>query len=169
MRLSPRHAALRERGTRAQRMSMRLLIALGEIYEADRLIPIASAHIAGASYKMVGDPGLEFIEDFAKDANVVVPSTVNPLGMDLDRWREQGIPQAFAAKQRRIADAYRRMGVLPSFSCTPYLIGLRPRRGEHVAWAESSAACFANSVLGARTNREGGPSALASAVTGITP
>src|SRR5437773_1884828 len=169
MRLTSRHAALRDHGTQAQRTSMRLLIALGEIYGADRLIPIASAHIAGASYKMVGDPGLEFIEDFAKDANVAVPSTVNPLGMDLDRWREQGIPRAFAAKQRRIAEAYRRMGVLPSFSCTPYLIGLRPKRGEHVAWAESSAACFANSVLGARTNREGGPSALASAVTGITP
>src|SRR5438309_6220086 len=169
MRPTPRDAALRDRGTQAQRTSMRLLIALGEIYGADRLIPITSAHIAGASYKMVGDPGLEFIEDFAKDAKVVVPSTVNPLGMDLDRWREQGISAAFAAKQLRIADAYRRMGVLPSFSCTPYLIGLRPRRGEHVAWAESSAACFANSVLGARTNREGGPSALASAVTGITP
>src|SRR2546428_12773009 len=61
------------------------------------------------------------------------------------------------------------MGVRASFSCTPYLIGSRPRFGEHVAWAESSAACFANSVLGARTNREGGPSALASAVTGVTP
>jgi len=169
MRLTSRHAALRDHGTQAQRTSMRLLIALGEIYGADRLIPIASAHIAGASYKMVGDPGLEFIEDFAKDAKVVVPSTVNPLGMDLDRRREQGISATFAAKQRRIADAYRRMGILPSFSCTPYLIGLRPRRGEHVAWAESSAACFANSVLGARTNREGGPSALASAVTGLTP
>ncbi len=169
MRLTPRHAALRDRGTRAQRTSIRLLIALGEIYGADRLIPVASAHIAGASFKIVGEPGLEFLEDFARDAKVVVPSTVNPLGMDLDRWREQGIPAPFAAKQRRIADAYRRMGILPSFSCTPYLIGLRPKRGEHVAWAESSAACFANSVLGARTNREGGPSALASAVTGITP
>jgi len=169
MRLAPRHTALRDRGTGAQRTSMRLLVALGEIYGADRLIPVTSAHIAGASYKMVGDPGLEFIEDFARDATVSIPATVNPLGMDLDRWREQGIPEEFAAKQRRIAEAYRRMGVLPSFSCTPYLIGLRPKRGEHVAWAESSAACFANSVLGARTNREGGPSALASAVTGVTP
>src|SRR3989454_1907011 len=108
---------------------------------------------------MVGDPGLEFIEDFARDARIAVPATVNPLGMDLDRWRDHGIPEEFAAKQRRIADAYRRMGVRESFSCTPYLIGNRPEFGEHVAWAESSAACFANSVLGARTNREGGPSA----------
>ena len=169
MRLTPRQRVLRDRGTAAQRTSMRLLMALGEIYEADRLIPITSAHIAGASYKIVGGPGLEFIEDFARDARVAVPATVNPLGMDLDRWREQGVPEEFAAKQRRIADAYRRMGVRESFSCTPYLIGNRPNRGDHIAWAESSAACFANSVLGARTNREGGPSALAAAVTGVTP
>ena len=169
MRLTPRQKELRERGTAAQQTAMRLLVALGEIYAADRLVPVKSAHVAGASYKMVGDPGLEFIEDFAKDAKVVVPTTVNPLGMDLERWREQGIPEDFAAKQRRIADAYRAMGVRESFSCTPYLIGNRPRFGEHVAWAESSAACFANSVIGARTNREGGPSALAAAVTGLTP
>src|SRR5438445_6518957 len=61
------------------------------------------------------------------------------------------------------------MGVRRSFSCTPYLIGVRPTFGEHVAWAESSAVCFANSVLGARTNREGGPAALAAAIVGATP
>jgi len=148
---------------------MRLLVALGETYDADRLVPITSAHIAGASYKMVGDPGLEFIEDFARDARVTVPATVNPLGMDLDRGRELGVPDDFTSKQRRIADAYHRMGVRDSFSCTPYLIGNRPGRDDHVAWAESSAACFANSVLGARTNREGGPTALAAAVIGATP
>jgi len=169
MRLTPRQRELRDHGTEAEQTSMRLLSALAEIYDADRLIPVVSAHVAGASYKMVGDPGLDFIEDFARDARVAVPATVNPLGMDLDRWREQGVPEEFAVKQKRIADAYRRMGIQESFSCTPYLIGNRPRFGEHVAWAESSAACFANSVLGARTNREGGPSALASAVTGVTP
>src|SRR2546427_7008064 len=145
MRLTPRHAALRDRGTQAQRTSMRLLVALGETYDADRLVPITSAHIAGASYKMVGDPGLEFIEDFARDARVTVPATVNPLGMDLDRGRELGVPDDFTSKQRRIADAYHRMGVRDSFSCTPYLIGNRPGRDDHVAWAESSAACVGNS------------------------
>ncbi len=169
MRLTPRRKQMRDRGTAAQRTAMRLLTALGDIYGATRLIPVKSAHVAGASYKMVGDPGLEFIEDFAKDARVAVPTTVNPLGMDLERWRDAGIPEEFAAKQMRIADAYRSMGVRESFSCTPYLIGNRPKRGDHVAWAESSAACFANSAIGARTNREGGPSALASAVTGLTP
>src|SRR2546428_3666145 len=168
MRLTPRHAALRDRGTQAQRTSMRLLIALGEIYGADRLIPITSAHIAGASYKMVSDPGLEFIEDFAKDAKVVVPSTVNPLGMDLDRWREQGISAAFAAKQRRIADAYRRMGVLPSFSCTPYLIGLRPRRGGPRALGDWSAATLPNTFPRAPAHRQGRAVRPPSPVTGPT-
>src|SRR6266705_3824631 len=97
--LSQRQKQLRDHGTAAERTAMRLLIALGEIYEADRLIPITSAHVAGASYKMGGDPGLEFIEDFAAGARVVVPTTVNPLGMDLDRWREQKITHDFAAKQ----------------------------------------------------------------------
>ena len=69
----------------------------------------------------------------------------------------------------RIARAYESMGVRPSFTCTPYLVGARPSFGEHVAWAESNAVCFANSVLGARTNREGGPSALAAAIVGATP
>jgi predicted aconitase len=118
---------------------------------------------------MIGDAGLEFLEDFARDARVQVPTTVNPLGTDLSQWKELGISPEFAEKQARIARAYEAMGVRPSFTCTPYLIGVRPGLGEHVAWAESNAVCFANSVLGARTNREGGPSALAAAIVGATP
>ena len=156
-------------GTAAQRTSMRILLAVGEISEAPRLVPITSAHVSGASYKMIGDAGLEFLEDFARDARVVVPTTVNPLGTDLAQWRDLGIPPEFAENQERIARAYEQMGVAPVYSCTPYLLGVRPALGEHVAWSESNAVCFANSVLGARTNREGGPSALASAVIGATP
>src|SRR5437016_579431 len=148
---------------------MQILLALGGLSEAKRLVPITSAHVSGASYKMIGDPGLEFLEDFARDARVAVPTTVNPLGTDLAQWKELGIPPDFAETQARIARAYATMGVRPSFSCTPYLIGVRPGLDEHVAWAESNAVCFANSVLGARTNREGGPSALAAAIVGATP
>ncbi|TLZ55950.1 MAG: DUF521 domain-containing protein [Methanobacteriota archaeon] len=169
MRLTREQRQLRDHGTESQRTAMRILLALGELSEAERLVPITSAHVSGASYKMIGDPGLEFLEDFARDARVVVPTTVNPLGTDLTQWEELGIPPEFAEKQGRIAHAYETMGVRPSFSCTPYLIGVRPSFGEHVAWAESNAVCFANSVLGARTNREGGPSALAAAIVGATP
>src|SRR5438034_8035682 len=159
----------RDDGTPAQRKAMQILLALSHLSEAERLVPVTSAHVSGASYKMIGDPGLEFLEDFARDARVTVPTTVNPLGTDLQQWRDLGIPAEFAGKQERIARAYESMGVRPSFTCTPYLVGARPSFGEHVAWAESNAVCFANSVLGARTNREGGPAALAAAIVGATP
>lgn len=169
MRLVAAQRQMRDRGTPSQRTAVKLLISLGELYGAERLIPITSAHVSGASYKLIGDPGLEFLEDFAEDARVAVPTTVNPLGTDLQQWRELGVPQDFAEKQARVARAYEAMGARPVYSCTPYLLGVRPAKGEHVAWAESNAVCFANSVLGARTNREGGPSALAAAIVGATP
>src|SRR6266852_230726 len=169
MRLTRAQRNLLEEGTESQRKAMQILLAVGRLAEAPRLVPITSAHVAGVSYKRIGDPGLEFLEDFARDARVAVPTTVNPLGTDLAQWQALGVPPSFAAKQGRIASAYEAMGVRRSFTCTPYLIGVRPTFGEHVAWAESSAVCFANSVLGARTNREGGPAALAAAVVGATP
>ncbi|MGM0510088.1 MAG: aconitase X [Thermoplasmatota archaeon] len=147
--------------------AMEILVALGKIYDADKLIPIESAQIAGVSYKTMGDAGLEFVEDFSKDAEVKVRSMMNPAGMDLDK---KGIEsEEFREKQLRLVEAYSSMGVEVSCTCTPYLIGNRPEEGTHLAWSESSAVSFANSVLGARTNREGGPSALMAAVIGKTP
>src|SRR5256712_13685900 len=169
MRLTRTQMHLLDDGTESQRKAMQILLAVGRLADAPRLIPITSAHVSGVSYKMIGDPGLEFLEDFARDARVSVPTTVNPLGTDLGQWQALGVPPTFAEKQGRIARAYETMGVRPTFSCTPYLIGVRPAFGEHVAWAESSAVCFANSVLGARTNREGGPAALAAAIVVATP
>src|SRR5213083_3340815 len=169
MRLTKAQRHLLDEGTDAQRKAMEILLAVGRLADAPRLIPITSAHVSGASYKMIGDPGLEFLEDFAQSARVSVPTSVNPLGTDLAQWQALGIPPEFAEKQARIARAYETMGVRPTFSCTPYLLGVRPAFGEHIAWAESSAVCFANSVLGARTNREGGPAALAAAIVGATP
>lgn len=169
MRLNVVQRRMLRDGSEAERKAVQLLVSLGEMSGADRLVPITSAHVSGASYKLIGDPGLDFLEDVSRDAHVAVPTTVNPLGTDLRQWRELGVPEAFAAKQARVAHAYERMGVRPVYSCTPYLLGSRPALGEHVAWSESNAVCFANSVLGARTNREGGPSALAAAIVGATP
>ncbi len=169
MRLTHAQRGLLEAGTPAQRTAIRILLAVARLSEAERLVPVTSAHVSGASYKMIGDAGLEFLEDFARGARVVVPTTVNPLGTDLAQWRDLGVPPEFAEKQGRIARAYETMGVQPVFSCTPYLLGARPKLGEHLAWAESNAVCFANSVVGARSNRESGPSALAAAVVGATP
>ncbi len=149
---------------------MRLLVRLGEIYNADKMIPVGSVQVAGVSYKSVGDPGLEFLEDIASNGGKVrVLTYLNPAGMDMKDWKEIGFPQDFAEKQIRIMNAFGAMGINTTATCTPYLAGNLPRFREHIAWAESSAVSFANSVIGARTNREGGPSALAAALLGVTP
>ncbi len=158
-----------EQGVVVERM-FRLLVRLGDIYGASKMVPVGSVQVAGVSYKSLGDPGLEFLEDIAsKGAKVRVPTTLNPPGMDLVDWKELGFPEDFAAKQLQVMDAFKRMGIMMTATCTPYLVGNLPRFGEHIAWSESSAVSFANSVLGARTNREGGPSALAAAFCGVTP
>ena len=148
------------------RKAMEILVALGDINEAPHLIPIKSAHVSGASYKTIGD-AYEFVESL--DARVKVQTTLNPIGMDKERWRELGVSKEFALKQMKVLKAYERLGVLPECTCTPYLIGYAPERGEHISWAESSAVIYVNSVLGARTNLEGAPSALAAALVGKTP
>ena len=153
----------------AVRRSMEILVALGEIYGARRLLPVSSVQIAGVSYDNLGEAGLEFLQEMAADGRARVLATLNPAGMDVEGYRELGIDETFAARQRAVLEAFARMGVIATCTCTPYLVGNLPRFGQHVAWSESSAVCFANAVLGARTNREGGPSALAAALTGRTP
>jgi len=154
----------------APRESMEILVALGKIYGAKRMVPITSAQISGVSFKTIGDAGLEYLHDLAKKgAKVRIPTFLNPAGMDEKQWKEMRIPEDFARKQLLVLDAYAKMGIMKTCTCTPYFIGIRPKRGERVAWAESSAVAFCNSVLGARTNREGGPSALAAAICGVTP
>ncbi|MFX0124937.1 MAG: aconitase X [Candidatus Hodarchaeota archaeon] len=89
--------------------------------------------------------------------------------MDLEEWKKLAISEEFAENQLRVVEAFGRLGVITTCSCTPYLYGNLPHYGQHIAWSESSAVCYANSVLGARTNREGGPSALSAALVGKTP
>jgi predicted aconitase len=153
----------------AAKKSMEILVALGDIYGAERLIKVGSVQVAGVSYHNLGDAGLEFLNELAKDGRVRVLTTLNPAGMDLENWRALGISEEFAEKQNLVIEAFEKMGILVSCTCAPYLIGNLPRYGEHIAWSESSAVTFANSVIGAKTNREGGPSALAAAFVGKTP
>jgi len=153
-----------------QERLLRLLVRLGDIYGADKMIPIGSVQVAGVSYKSIGDPGTEFLEDMAsKNTKVKVLTYLNPAGMDLENWEELGFPKDFAKNQLRIMNAFKKMGIIVTSTCTPYLAGNLPRFREHIAWSESSAVSFSNSVIGARTNREGGPSALAAAIIGKTP
>ncbi|MGC9521163.1 MAG: aconitase X [Anaerolineae bacterium] len=159
-------------GGPALRRAMEIVVALANIYGARRLIPVESVQISGVSYRNIGDAGLAFLRRWVEEgAHVRVPTTLNPTAMDMMRWREQGFAADFAEKQQQVVDVFARMGVgqgEPVPTCTPYLIGNRPAMGAHIAWAESSAVAFANSVLGARTNREGGPGAIAAALTGRT-
>jgi predicted aconitase len=147
----------------------KLVVKIGEVNEATRLIPIKNAQIAGVSYLTVGDPIFSFFDMLSKDkVKVSVPSWLNPAGMDMERWEEMGIDHKFAEKQKRIIQYYTEMGIEKTLTCTPYLIGHQPQYGDHLAWSESSAVSMANAYYGARTNREGGPSSLASAIIGYT-
>ena len=154
---------------RAVQKAMEILTALGRIYGAERLIPVTSVQISGVSYANLGEAGLNFLAEMAEGGGKArVLTTLNPAGMDIENWQTLGISAEFAENQQRVLAAFAQMNVITTATCTPYLIGNTPRFGEHIAWAESSAVCYANSVLGARTNREGGPSALAASLTGLT-
>ena len=153
------------------RKSMDILVALGDIYGASKLVDITSAQVSGVSYKTIGEAGLEYLQDLAKDGSgkATINASLNPPGTDLDNWKELGFPEYFAVKQNEIVDAYADLGIAKTCTCTPYLVGNVPRFRDHVSWSESSAVAYVNSVIGARTNREGGPAALAAAIVGKTP
>jgi len=170
MRLTPEEQAMLggDQGSAVQK-AIEIVVALGKIYGAEELVPVSSVQVSGVSYKNLGEAGLAFLREWAgQGARVRVPTALNPAGMDLDDWQRQGIPETFARHQTEIIEAFAAMGVTTTCTCTPYFIGHEPRFGQHLAWAESSAVSYANSVMGARTNREGGPSALAAAITGRT-
>jgi predicted aconitase len=149
--------------------AMEILVSIGDMNEALGLIDIKSVQISGVSYKTIGDAGLEFLQDFSSlNVRVKAFATLNPAGIDLD-GDNTGVPENFLEKQSEILRAYKMIGAQTSCTCTPYLAGNLPSLGEHIAWAESSAVAYANSVIGARTNRESSITALASAITGKTP
>jgi predicted aconitase len=154
----------------ATRKAMEILVALGTIYQAEKMIPVSSVQVSGVSYDNLGEAGLDFLSEMAAGGGKAqVLTTLNPAGMDIEDPTSLGIDAEFARQQQRVIDAFGKMGIVTTCTCTPYLTGNLPHFGEHIAWAESSAVCYANAVLGARTNREGGPSALAAALTGRTP
>jgi len=148
---------------------MKVLVTLGEIYGAERMLEINNVHSPGVSYRVAGDAGLSYVKDASLTGCFRVPTTLNTIGIDSENWEEIGFSKDFSCPQIELLKAYRNMGAISTYTCTPYLAGNIPLAGEHVAWGESSAIAFVNSVIGARTNREGGPSALAAAVTGRVP
>lgn len=154
----------------AVKKAMEILVALGESFGAERLVPVNNVHMAGSSVLVAEEAGTRFVEDIRKQGgNFVTRVTTNPTAVDPTQWEAIGIPESDSVLQTRLTNAYAGMGANTCNTCIPYLVGNTPRFGEHMAWGESSAVVFANSVCGARTNREGGPSGLASALTGRTP
>lgn len=150
-------------------LAMKTVVRVGEALQAERLVKVKNAHVSGISYKNIGDEGLEFLEELArKGARVSVPTSMNPAGFDTLNWTAMGIDHVFYEKQKRIIEALASLGVKPTLTCTPYLYE-DIRLGDHLAWSESNAVLYANSVIGARSNRDGGPLALFEALTGRAP
>ena len=148
--------------------AMKILVKLGDLFGATKLIPVQSAHLSGVSYKHLGDAAIEFLNELAENGGTAkMLTTLNPSSFDSQYLVKRYSKERFS-KQQRIIQLYKQMSIQPTLTCTPYYIQ-NPKAGQHLAWAESSAVVYANSVLKAWTNREGSPSALAAALIGKTP
>jgi predicted aconitase len=152
----------------AAALAMRILVEIAGVMGSERLIDIASAHVDGCLYH--GPAGLEFAERLvAGGASVSVPTTLNVSSIDLLHPRRGPGDPTTATNARRQMDLYVAMGCRPTWTCAPYQLPERPAFGEHVAWAESNAIVFCNSVLGARTNRYGDFIDICAAIAGRAP
>lgn len=149
-------------------MAMRIVAESARLLGAPRLIAIASAHIDGALYH--GDSGTLFAERLVEgNAKVAVRATLNVGALDLMGCSRVRLEEPQRSMARRMMEAYRKLGCEQSWTCAPYQAGHRPARGTDVAWGESNAVVFCNSVLGARTNRYGDFLDIACAITGRAP
>ncbi len=152
----------------ACQFAMSILVRMAEIYEADELLDISRAHIDSSLYQ--GDATLEFAERLVSmDAKVSVPSTLNVSGVDEHGWKEWSVPPDWAEKAHRQMVAYKSMGCDPIWTCTPYQTATKPEFGEQIAWGESNAVAYANSVLGARTEQYPDLLDICAAIVGRVP
>ena len=167
--LSPRDEAdLRGDHGPGHRLAMSILARMAEVSDAPAFLDIEGAHIDSSLYQ--GPATLEFAERLADGgARVRVPTTLNVSGVDPAGWREWAVPESWAGPARRQMEAYERMGCAPTWTCAPYQTETRPPFGAQVAWGESSAIVFANSVLGARTERYPDLLDICCAVAGRAP
>jgi predicted aconitase len=152
----------------AAKMAMSILVRMAEVSRAQELLDISAAHIDSTVY--IGEAGLEFAERLASlGAKVAVPTSLNVSGVDEYHWREWAVPQDWAEKAQRQMAAYRSMGTIPTWTCAPYQTEMRPKFGQQIAWGESNAIVFANSVIGARTERYPDLFDICCAITGRAP
>ncbi len=152
----------------ATAQAMRILCAMAANQGAARLIDVSQGHIDGCIY--ASPANLTFAEKMADmGAKVCIPTTMNAISVDHANWRAQGVPQFFGGPAQQLADAYVRMGCQPTFTCSPYLLDTAPAKGEAIAWSESNAVIYANTVLGARTAKHPDFLDLCIAMTGRAP
>jgi cis-L-3-hydroxyproline dehydratase len=151
-------------------IAMSVLVKLGEIYGADRMLNVENVHIDGAAYGWINDAGLELVQKLASSGGRFrVPATLNPSSIDFDMWQELKIAPKVAKKQLRLAKALQSMGGTPTWTCAPYQYGAHLRFGQKVGWGESNAVSFANTVIGARTERLGDLADVCAAIAGKYP
>lgn len=152
----------------AARVSMRIILRMAELLEVQKLMNISQVHVDGCVY--TGPGSLAFAERLRDlGGKVLVPTTLNSISIDQNRWQAQGVDSAFAEASRKLASAYTDMGARPTFTCAPYQLDTAPKQGEQVAWAESNAVVYANSVLGARTMKYPDFLDISIALTGRAP
>lgn len=152
----------------AVKMAMSILVRMAEVAGAKELLDISGAHIDSTVY--IGDAGLEFAERLASlGAKVTVPTTLNVSGLDEHHWREWAVPPDWARQAYRQMAAYQSMGTIPTWTCAPYQAETKPSFGQQIAWGESNAIVFANSVIGARTERYPDLFDICCAITGRAP
>ena len=160
---------LRGEGGEAKQFAMEIVSKVGDAVGADTLVPIKSAHVL-AHYSSLHDAGVDMLERFANSGGkFAVPTSVDPASIDLENWRSFGVPEEYARQQFRLCDAYAKLGGMRCWTCVQYQVCNFPKGGETVAWAESSAVVFANSVLGVRSNKITSGMDVACAVLGLTP
>jgi predicted aconitase len=161
-------ALLEGEGGEGAALAMRLVVKMAEVARAPRLRDVTQAHIDSCLYH--GQAGLDFAERLlAGGAAVAVPSTLNVSALDLLHPELVALDDDTRSRAKRLMDAYVELGCRPTWTCAPYQLPDRPALGEHIAWAESNAIVFANSVLGARTNRYGDFIDVCAAITGRVP
>ena len=161
-------AMLRGEQGRAAQVAMSILRRVALLQGAPDLIDISSAHIDACIH--TGPASLRFANRFVEwSGQVRVPTTLNAISVDLDGWRAQGVSEAEGAPASALAEAYLALGCKPSFTCAPYLTDQAPAADDHVGWSESNAVVYANSVLGARTQKYADYLDLCVALTGRAP
>jgi len=152
----------------APQLAMSIVVRMAAVFGADALMDISQAHIDSTIY--LGDATLEFAERLASlGAKVAVPTSLNVSGVDECGWQDWAVSPEWAAKAARQMLAYERMGAVPTWTCAPYQTHMRPVFGQQIAWGESNAIAFANSVIGARTERYPDLLDICCAITGRVP